>query len=214
MTDTIPIVAERRERIGTGAAREARRSGRLPAVIYGNQIDPVAITFDPKQIQKQIDSPGFHSHIFEIDVEGSKHRVLARDLQTHPVSGKPIHLDFLRFSARSTVTVDVTIVLEGEDECPGLKLGGLVNMPSHMIQLVCRADSIPESLTVDISSLNIGDAIHVRDLALPSGAELGTADSDATVVGIAAPKVAVEVDEEEEAAEEGEETEEAKREED
>ena len=204
MTETMTLSAERRTRTGTGGAREARRNGRLPAVIYGRGADPIAVTLDAKEVALQARHPGFTSHLYEVDVEGTKHRVLARELQEDPVTGDLLHLDLMRFSARDKVTMDVEIVVLNEEECLGVKQGGLVNMALRTLTVSCRADRIPETIEVDIAGLNIGDALQAQDLALPEGVELADVDPEATVLNINPPRVeaAEEAAEEEERVEE------------
>jgi large subunit ribosomal protein L25 len=201
MADTISLAAEARERAGKGAARQTRRDGRIPAVIYGNKQAPVMISLESKGLLKQIRGHGFFSHVFEIDIDGTKERVLARDLQKDPVTEAPLHVDFMRFSATTTFEVDVELVFENEEESPGLKFGGVLNVVMRTIPLICRPDAIPESISVDLTGLEIGDVIHIGKLSIPASAELAITDPEATV---AAPTIA---SVEEEEAEEGEEAE-------
>jgi large subunit ribosomal protein L25 len=142
--------------------------------------------------------------VFEIDIDGTKERVLARDLQKDPVTEAPLHVDFMRFSATTTFEVDVELVFENEEESPGLKFGGVLNVVMRTIPLICRPDAIPESISVDLTGLEIGDVIHIGKLSIPASAELAITDPEATVATIAAPTIAP-VEEEE--AEEGEEAE-------
>jgi large subunit ribosomal protein L25 len=188
MTETITLSAEMRQRIGKGGAREARRQGRLPAVIYGPDMAPLSITLDAKDVALKAKSPGFHSHVYEVAVAGAKHQVLAREWQEDPVSGELLHLDLMRFSARTTMTIDLEITVINEEICPGVKKGGLVNVALRSVQVACLADNIPDTVIVDIAGLEIGDTVHAKDLELPQGVELGAVDPEATVVNIAAPK--------------------------
>jgi large subunit ribosomal protein L25 len=204
MADTISLAAEARERAGKGAARQTRRDGRIPAVIYGNKQAPVMISLESRGLLKQIRGHGFFSHVFEIDIDGTKERVLARDLQKDPVTEAPLHVDFMRFSATTTFEVDVELVFENEEESPGLKFGGVLNVVMRTIPLICRPDAIPESISVDLTGLEIGDVIHIGKLSIPASAELAITDPEATVATIAAPTIA---SVEEEEAEEGEEAE-------
>ncbi|MGF1639480.1 MAG: 50S ribosomal protein L25/general stress protein Ctc [Rhodospirillales bacterium] len=201
MAQSIPLAAEVRTRAGKGPARQTRRAGRVPAVIYGNKQAPVMISLAEKDVLKQIRTPGFFSHLFELDLGGSKEQVLARDLQRDPVTDAPLHLDFMRFSATARFDVDVELRFENEGESPGLKFGGVLNVVMRTVPLVCRPDAIPESVTVDLGGLAIGDVIHVRDLKIPADTELAVADLDAPVASVAAPTVAPVEAEETEAAE-------------
>ncbi len=189
MANVTTFSAELRERAGKGAARATRRGGRVPAVIYGDKQKSVMISLDPGDLMQQLRGPGFFSHVFEISVNGDKHRVLARDLQLHPVSERPLHVDFMRFGADTKVNVDVQVIFENEEESPGLKRGGVLNVVRHAIEFVCPADRIPESITVDLTGLEIGDSVHISDISLPDDAEPTISDRDFTVATIAAPSV-------------------------
>ncbi len=202
MANVTTLGAEVRQRAGKGAARQTRRDGRVPAVIYGDRQDPVMISIDPLELDKQLRGPGFFARVFEVIVSGEKHQVLARDLQVDPVSDRPIHVDFMRFSATTRLNVDVEIVFENEAESPGLKRGGVLNVVRHTVELSCAADSIPESLSIDLTGLDIGDSIHASVLSLPEGVELTITDRDFTIATIAAPTI---MEEPEAVAAEGEE---------
>lgn len=201
MTEIVSLTAEVRQRAGKGGARSTRRAKRVPAVIYGNKQEPMPISLDLAELQKQLKSQGFLSRVFEIDVAGDKQRVLPREVQHHPITGMPLHVDFMRFGASTRIHVDVQVVFENETQCPGLKRGGVLNVVRHTVELVCRPDDIPNSVTVDLSGLNIGDVIHLDALKIPAGAEPAVIDPEATVATIAAPTV--EVVEEEKPEEEG-----------
>jgi large subunit ribosomal protein L25 len=187
MSEAIALVATPRPRLGKGGARAARRAGGLPAVIYGDRQDPIAVTLDPVALEKPLRAPGFFSRVFEIDVGGSKERVLARDVQHDPVTGVPLHIDFMRFSATGTVDVVVDVAFLNEATCPGLKKGGVLNVVLHSIDVTCRPDAIPSRLTVDLAGLDIGDVVHLSAVPLPAGVTLASADAEATVASIAAP---------------------------
>ena len=164
MAQVTALAAEEREGAGTGAARQTRRAGRVPCVIYGNKEDSVLISIDPMDLQKQLRGPGFFARVFEIEVGGKKHRVLARDLQVDPVSDKPIHVDFMRFSAATRLNIDVQLVFENHEESPGIKRGGVLNVVRHTVEMRCKPDGIPEKLTVDLTAVAEGGPI----LGLPA----------------------------------------------
>ena len=187
MADITALSAERRERAGKGAARATRRSGRVPAVIYGNKQDAVLISLEPIELQKQLRGHGFFSRVFEIAVDGETHRVLARDLQQDPVSGEPIHVDFMRFGATTRFNVEVPVVFENEDTCPGLKKGGVLNVVRHAIEVIARPDAIPDSITVDLAGVDVGESIHVSAVTIPPDVDLAIDDRDFTIATIAAP---------------------------
>ena len=198
MSDTLDLSAEPKERGGKGAARAARRSGRIPAVIYGAKKDPVMITLDPLDVRREIDKAGFFATLFDINVAGGKkERVLARDLQLHPVTDSPLHIDFLRVSAATEVTVQVPCSFVNEEESPGLKRGGVLNVVRYEIELSCRADAIPQEIVIDLAGLDIGEGVHISTVSLPDGVTPTITDRDFTIATIAAPTVVTE----EEAAE-------------
>ncbi len=203
MAQAATMSVELRDRAGKGAARATRRAGRVPAVIYGNKQDPVLISLDPVELMMNLRGAGFFSRVYELEADGKKNRVLPRDLQLDPVSDTPIHVDFMRFSAKTRLNIDVPVVFENEEECPGLKQGGVLNIVRHTIELLCSPDSIPESLIIDLEGLEIGESVHISAMKLPDDVELTITDRDFTVVTIAAPTVYVE--EEDEEGEEGEE---------
>ena len=189
MTNVTAFAAQIRDRAGKGAARATRREGRVPGVIYGDNQDPVLISLDPIELMKQINVTGFFARVYEVDVAGEKYRVLARDLQLDPVSEQPIHIDLMRFSAATRVNVEIQVNFENEDKCPGLRMGGVLNVVRFAIELRCRPDNIPETLIADLSGLEIGDSLHISAIELPEDVELTITDRDFTVATIAAPTV-------------------------
>ncbi len=215
MAQSVILEAETRISNGTGDARATRRSGLIPCIIYGNKEEPMLISVSPNDLQKQLSGPGFFARVFEIDVKGQKHKVLARDLQLDPVTDMPIHVDFMRFSATTLLNIDVQVLFGNHEESPGLKRGGVLNVVRHTIELRCKPDDIPESIFVDLSGLEIGDNIHISQVKLPDNTELTISDRDFTIATIAAPTLLVETDEvedtegEEGEAEEGAATEES-----
>ncbi len=204
MAGVSTIAAERRERAGKGPARAARRAGRVPGVIYGAKKDPAMVTLDPRELDRELNTGGFMATIYDVQIDKDKERVLPRDVQFDPVTDRPIHVDFLRVSATTSVTVQVPVNFLNEEESPGLKRGGLLNVVRHEIEMICRADAIPSAVEVDLTGLDIGDSIHISMISLPDGVAPTITDRDFTVATIAAPTVAQEAEE----AEEGEELEE------
>lgn len=187
MPDVVSLAAELRGRAGKGGARESRRAGRIPAVIYGNKQEQVLIAIDGTELLKHLRRPGFMAHVFEITVAGARERVLPREVQHDPVSGKPLHVDFMRFGAETRIHVEVQVKFANEDKAPGLKKGGVLNVVHHTLDLVCSPDAIPESVTVDLTGLELGDVVHADAISLPEGVELGEDDPQATIASIAAP---------------------------
>lgn len=197
MAQAYELKAELRERAGKGAARAERRAGRVPGVIYGNKQDPILISIDPVDLAKEINSPGFFTHVYEVAVGGEKYRVLARDLQQHPINDLPIHVDFMRFSAKTRLAVEVVVEFVNEDECPGLREGGVLNVVRYAVELRCQPDNIPETIVADLTGLEIGDTLHISAIALPDGVEPTITDRDFTVATIAAPTIITDTEGEE-----------------
>jgi len=196
MANITSISAESRDRAGKGAARATRRAGRVPAVIYGNKQDSSLISLEPIELKRNINAGGFFSKVFEITVDGEKHRALVRDIQLDPVTDIPIHVDFMRFTKKTRLVIEVPCVFLNEEDCPGLRKGGVLNIVRHAIELRCSPDSIPESIEIDLAVAEVGDSIHIGVIALPDDVELTITDRDFTIATIAAPTVAVEEDEE------------------
>ncbi len=204
MAEILTIAAERRERAGKGPARAARRAGRVPGVIYGSKKDPAMITLDPRELERELKTGGFLATIYNVSIDQNKERVLPRDVQFDPVTDRAIHVDFLRVSAATSVTVQVPVNFLNDEESPGLKRGGLLNVVRHEIEMTCRADAIPSGIDIDLTGLDIGDSIHISMITLPDGVAPTITDRDFTVATIAAPTVV----QEDEEAEEGDELEE------
>ena len=195
MDDAATMGVKLRDRAGKGAARATRRAGRVPAVIYGNKLDPTLISLDPIELMINLKGPGFFSRVYELDIDGDKNRVLPRDLQLDPVTDQPLHVDFMRFGSKTRLNVDVAVVFQNEDNCPGLRTGGVLNVVRHNIELLCTPDNIPESLIVDLTGLEVGDSVHISSIKLPNDVELTIKDRDFTVATIAAPTVNIEPEE-------------------
>ena len=175
-----------RMRAGKGAARAERRLGRVPGVIYGGKEPPLPIALDYREINQKIYAGHFLSTIFELDVDGTKVRVIPRDYQLDVVKDTPVHVDFLRITAGSTIRVDVPVHLKNQDQSPGLKVGGVVNLIHHSIEVLCPADRIPDEFVIDLAGKEIGDTVHIADMTLPEGVR-PTDRTNFTVVSIAPP---------------------------
>jgi large subunit ribosomal protein L25 len=195
------ISAEMRDRAGKGAARAARRAGRVPAVIYGDKKDPVMVTLEPREIRKQLHTGNFFATVYSVEIAGGdKVRVLPRDVQFHPVKDETMHVDFLRVSKLTRTNVMVQCNFINEDDSPGLTRGGMLNVVRHEVEVVCGVEDIPSEFQLDLTGLDIGDSIHASILKLPEGVELTIADRDFTIATIAAPTLKTEEEEDEEAA--------------
>jgi large subunit ribosomal protein L25 len=189
MADVTSLPARARDGAGKGAARSTRRAGLVPGVIYGNKETPVLIAMEPRHLVPQVKKDGFFTRMFDLDIDGKKHRVLPRDVQFHPVTDHPEHVDFLRISAHTRVTVAVPVHFINEAASPGIKKGGVLNIVRHTIDLVCEADKIPSSLTIDLAGREIGDSIHISHIPLPDGVRPQIRDRDFTIATVATPTV-------------------------
>lgn len=189
MAETTKVVAKKRDRAGKGGARSSRREGLIPAVIYGDKQAPVMIAVEPKSIEREMHKEGFFNHLIKIDVEGTSIDVLPRDLQTDPVTDKPLHLDFLRVGPESIISVQVPVHFKNEAGSPGIKRGGVLNIVLHEITVRTKPTTIPEYFEVDLTGLEIGHSIHLSSLNVPEGVRLVAREKDATVASIAAPTV-------------------------
>jgi large subunit ribosomal protein L25 len=193
------LKAEARERVGKGSSRELRRNGLIPAVIYGDKQAPISIALSTNEVTKRIHAGGFMTTVATIELNGEKISVLPKDYQLDPVRDFTMHVDFLRVSADSQVTVEVPVHFINEDKS-GVKIGGVLNIVRHEVEMVCPANDIPEFITVDLTGFKIGDSIHISAVKLPQGATPTITDRDFTIATIVAP--AAGVSEEEEAASE------------
>jgi len=201
MSQNVEMNAEMRERVGKGAARAVRRTGRVPGVVYGGKEEPRLISIDPRDMRKALEAGIFFSTIYNLKVGGDTERVIPRELQMHPVKTMPQHVDFLRVSADTQITVEVTVHFLNEEECPGLKRGGVLNIVRHEVEVHCGVDNIPQGFDIDLTGLDIGDSIHASKLVLPQGVELTITDRDFTIATVAAPTVVAEEETKAEAAE-------------
>jgi len=200
MSDNTTISAEQRERVGKGSARAARRAGLVPAVIYGDKKDPLGINLNGRDITRIVHQPGIFGRLLDIAVAGKKHTVLTRDIQFHPVTDTVLHMDFLRVSGSSRIAVAVAVEFINEDSCPGLKIGGVLNVVRHEVELLCPASAIPEKITIDLDGMKIGDSIHISAITLPDDVEPTITDRDFTVATIASPGGGVKNEDEDEDA--------------
>ncbi|MEC8204293.1 MAG: 50S ribosomal protein L25/general stress protein Ctc [Pseudomonadota bacterium] len=203
MAEANTMAVTARDRAGKGAARAERRAGRIPAVIYGGKADPVMISVEPKDLMREMNAGKLFSTVYNLNVAGTNERVLPRDVQYHPVTDRTQHVDFLRVTADTKLAVEVPCNFTNEDDCPGLRRGGVLNVVRHAIEFICRVDDIPNQIDIDLSGLEIGEGVHISMVTLPDGVEPTITDRDFTIATIAAPTVVAE-----ETAAEGEEGEE------
>jgi large subunit ribosomal protein L25 len=199
MTEAGMLEVRVRPQGGKGAARATRRTGQVPGILYGGKEDPLPITVDDRAIRQAIHQPGFFSKPLHLKLDGKKIQVLPREVQMHPVTEAPVHVDFMRVAADSRIRINVPVRFENEAASPGLKRGGVLNVVRHSIEVVCSVSAIPDFFMVDLSGLDIGDSVHISKLALPPGVRPTITGRDFTVASVAAPTVAV-VEEEKPAA--------------
>lgn len=181
----IELKATARPRAGKGAARQARREGKVPAVIYGNGETPDTIALDYNDLWKQVLKGHFTSTVIDIDVDGKKSRVIPRDLQVDPVKDIPIHVDLLRIGKDGRIRVEVPVRFVNDQASPGLKRGGVLNIVRHDIGVICPWDHIPPYFEIDLTGLEIGRSIHISSIVLPKDAELTIKERDFTIATIA-----------------------------
>jgi len=176
-----------RERTGKGGARAVRRTGKIPAIVYGGGAEPLKISLDANEVQRLLHQPRFFATVFDIEIDGRIEHVLPREVQLHPVTDRPLHLDFVRAAAGARVTVLVPVRFLNEANCPGLKRGGVLNIVRRELELVCPADAIPSEIVADLSGFDIGDSVHIRHVTLPPGVRPTITDRDFTIASIVPP---------------------------
>ena len=187
MSETTEISAIERTRVGKGSARASRRAGMIPAVIYGDKKSPISIELEERVIRKIIHEPGIFGRLLNINVDGTVTTVLTRDIQMHPVTDEPLHMDMLRVGRKSSVAVAVPVEFVNEDLAPGLKVGGVLNIVRHEVELNCPAGNIPEKIVIDLSGVNVGDSIHISAVTLPDDATPTITDRDFTIATLQSP---------------------------
>ncbi|WP_242137544.1 50S ribosomal protein L25/general stress protein Ctc [Sphingomonas sp. TREG-RG-20F-R18-01] len=201
MSEQMTLAAETREQVGKGASRLLRREGRVPAVIYGNKQEPLSIHVEEKALMRLLNTGHFMNSVVMLDAGGQQVRTLPKDVTFDVVTERPVHVDFLRIGAHSTVTVSVPVVFTDEDDAPGIaKAGGVLNVTRHEIEVVCDAAEIPGEITISLAGLEVGASIHISDVKLPNGVEPSISDRDFAIATIVPPTVPTVEDEELEAA--------------
>ncbi|MEX0302064.1 MAG: 50S ribosomal protein L25/general stress protein Ctc [Leisingera sp.] len=205
MAKEIPdLVAQERAGTGKGAARAARRAGMVPGVVYGGDVEPLAIQIPFNELLKKLKAGQFKSTLWNLKVEGQEDvRVICRDVQRDVVKDLPTHLDLMRLRRTSKINLFIPVEFVGEDAAPGIKKGGMLNVTRPEVELVVTAGDIPEKITVDITGLNIGDVVTISSIELPKGTK-PTIDRDFVIANIASPGGLTSSDDEEGEGEEGE----------
>ncbi|QUT07321.1 50S ribosomal protein L25/general stress protein Ctc [Sphingobium phenoxybenzoativorans] len=200
MSDQLTLSAEARDRAGKGASRALRREGRVPAVIYGNNEEPTIVHVEEKALVKLLGT----GHFFNSVVMVNGVRTLPKDVAFHPVTDRPLHVDFLRVSEHATVHVNVPVLFKNEEASPGLKRGGVLNIVRHEVELIVDAAEIPDDVVVDLTGFDVGDSIHISAVTLPKGAKSAIEDRDFTIATIVAPSALKSQEGDNETAAEGE----------
>ena len=180
----IVLNVEVRDTVGTGAARAARREGKVPGVLYGGPRGPVAIAVRSNEFRKALYSGKLLGHLVTLKHGGESQPVIAKDVQFHPVSDEPVHFDLYRVDEHQLITIAVQVHFKNEEASPGMKAGGALNINLHEVHIEVPADSIPEELVVDLTGLEMGAVIHASDLKLPKGAKVTKHDAELTVASI------------------------------
>jgi large subunit ribosomal protein L25 len=187
MSDQLTLSAETRERAGKGASRALRNSGRTPAVLYGNNEEPTVVHVEEKALVKALHTGHFMNSVVMVEIGGKSVRTLPKDVSFHPVTERPMHVDFLRISEHATVTVQVPVNFTNEEKSPGIKRGGVLNVVRHELELVCDAALIPDDIEISLAGFDVGDSIHISAVTLPAGSTSAITDRDFTIATIVAP---------------------------
>jgi large subunit ribosomal protein L25 len=186
MAEITRLSAQRRLGVGKGAARATRRAGRIPGIIYGGEAAPVPLSLDPRELSRALARRGFFATLVDVSLDGATQRALPREVQLHPVTDAPLHVDLMRVMPHTRVSVMVPAVFVNHELSIGLRRGGILNIVRHGIELNCTVDNIPDHLTVSLEGLDIGDSIHISAVVLPEGARPTITDRDFTIASIAA----------------------------
>jgi large subunit ribosomal protein L25 len=187
MSEQLTLPAEARDRAGKGASRALRREGRVPAVVYGEKKEPLSIHVEEKLLSKMLSTGHFMNSVVMIDFQGKPQRTLPKAVDFHPVTSRPVHVDFLRIGEHTKVHVAVPLRFDNEDASPGLKRGGVLNAVIHELEIVCDAANIPGEIHIPLDGLEIGDSLHISQVKLPDGVTPANSDEDFTVATIVAP---------------------------
>lgn len=187
MASNIELEAVSRPGVGKGAARQARRDGFVPGVVYGGNADPVAINVRQPVLLKQLKAGKFLSTLIKLKIDGEENTVICRGVQRDVVKDLPTHVDFLRLSERSRISLMIPVTFENEDVSPGLKRGGVLTVVRNEVELKVRAGNIPEELVVDLSELDVNDVVRISNVNLPDGATPTITDRDFIIANISAP---------------------------
>ncbi|MCP9223183.1 50S ribosomal protein L25/general stress protein Ctc [Erythrobacter sp. LQ02-29] len=188
MSDALTLPAETRDRAGKGASRALRREGRVPAVIYGGKEEPTPIHVEERLLMRQLGTGHFMNSVVTIETGSGKGvRTIPKDVAFHPVTDRPLHVDFYRLVKGAKIEVNVPVVFLNEEASPGLKKGGVLNVVRHELELICDGEDIPAEIEIDVTGKDVGDSIHISEVKLPEGAESAITDRDFTIATLVAP---------------------------
>jgi large subunit ribosomal protein L25 len=187
MAAPLELSASTRDPSGKGGARALRRDGKIPGIVYGGDEPPVAVSLPYREVDRRIHHRGFLTTVFTLDIDGTPIRVIPRDYQLDPVRDFPLHVDFLRITADSVLTVEIPVRFINEEQSPGLKRGGVLNIVRHEIEVTCPAEEIPAEFVCDLAGLDINDSVHISSVKLPDRVLPTIRDRDFTIATIASP---------------------------
>ena len=208
MVMTSNLEVENREKVGKGISRALRREGKIPGIIYGNKENPVSISINENDLKTELRKAGFFNRLCDLKLGNENIRVLPQDIAIHPVTEKTEHIDFLRVSENTRVTIQIPVKFENEEDCPGIKLGGILNVVRYSVEVSCPASKIPEEFIVDLTGLELGDSIHFSSIKIEEDIAPTISDRDFTIASIVAPAALTSEEEKADDEETGEETEE------
>ena len=202
MVTTSPLRAEKRTELGKGESRTLRRIGRTPAIIYGDKKNPLAISINTHELNAELRKPGFLTRLYDLEIDKEKVRVLPQDISFHPVNDNAEHIDFLRVNEKTKVTIEIPVSFINEEESPGIKRGGILNVTRYNVEVLCPVVSIPEKFDFDLTGLEIGDSIHFSDTNVEESVKPTITDRDFTIASIVAPSALTSAESETETEEE------------
>ena len=200
----IVLNVEVRDRTGTGGAREARRQSKVPGVLYGGPKGPVPIAVRQNEFRKALYTGKLLGHLVTLRHDKEDQQVIAKDIQFHPVTDEPVHFDLYRVEVGQEIHINVPVHFRNEEASPGMKQGGSLEIVRHDLELICRADRIPEELLVDLTGREMGDTIRLSDIALPDGVRAASNDPEFVIASIKVSSAAQAEDAEAAASEGGE----------
>src|SRR5258705_8470592 len=187
MRETLELKVDPRSKLGKGAAYQTRKSGLIPGIVYGGKADPQAVQVDERTLIKLHSTGAFLQTLVMLELAGQKTRVIPRAVQLDPVTDRPVHIDFLRLTPGGRISLDIPVHFRGQENSPGIKRGGVLNIVRHEVALLCPVDNIPEYIEGDLSGLDIGDSLHISAFTLPEGVRPMIRERDFTVATLAPP---------------------------